>query len=85
MSILVTGSVAFDTIMDFPASFRNHILPDQLHILNVAFTVGSLEKNYGGCAPNIAHTIKMLGGDPVVLAPIGKDGKEYLKSQKQIL
>jgi len=78
MSILISGTVAYDYIMDFPDSFKNHILPDQIHILNVCFTVDKLSKNYGGTAANIAYTIKLLGGEPIVFSPVGPDGKEYV-------
>ncbi|OGH90629.1 MAG: hypothetical protein A2479_02715 [Candidatus Magasanikbacteria bacterium RIFOXYC2_FULL_39_8] len=78
MNILISGSLAYDYIMDFPDSFKNHILPDQLHILNVCFVVEKLQKNIGGVATNIAYTTKLLGGEPVVLAPLGKDGQEVL-------
>lgn len=82
MSILCTGSLAYDYIMNFPDSFKNHILPDQLHILNVSFTVDTLHKNLGGCAGNMAHTINLLGGSPTILGIIGTDGDAYLKSLK---
>lgn len=76
--ILISGSIAYDHIMDFPDSFKNHILPDQIHILNVSFVVGNLKKELGGCAGNIAYTIKLLGGDPIILGSIGKDSKDYI-------
>jgi len=79
MPILLSGSIAYDYIMDFPDSFKNHILPDQIHILSVAFAVEKMQKNYGGTAANIAYSIKLLGGDPLIFAPIGSDGKEYLE------
>lgn len=79
MSILISGSVAYDYILDFPDSFKNHILPEQIHILSVCFVVEQLQKNYGGSATNIAYNMKMLGGDPLVFSTIGKDGDEYLK------
>jgi adenosine kinase len=82
MNILITGSVAYDYIMAFPDSFKNHILPDQIHILNVSFTVDTLKKEYGGCAANIAYNCKLLGGEPIILAPLGTDGDEYLKRFK---
>ena len=59
MSILVTGSIAFDHIMVFEDRFRNHILPDKVHMLNVSFLVPSLEKRWGGCAANIAYNLRM--------------------------
>lgn len=83
MSILISGTVAYDYIMDFPDSFKNHILPDQIHILNVCFTVDKLHKNYGGTAANIAHTVKLLGGEPIVFSPVGQDGKEYVDHLKK--
>ena len=79
MAILVSGSMAYDSIMDFPDSFKNHILPDQIHILNVCFVVDKMRKNFGGCAGNIAYTMKMLGADPIILAPLGSDGNDYKK------
>lgn len=76
---LVSGSLAYDVIMDFPDTFRNHILPEQLHILNVSFGVSSLRQHFGGTAGNIAFTLKMLGGLPVVIAALGSDGDSYFK------
>jgi len=77
MSIVISGSLAYDSIMDFPDSFKNHILPDQIHILNVAFLINDIKKNYGGCAGNIAYTINLLGGKPFPVAVFGSDGAEY--------
>ncbi len=78
MAILVCGSLAFDTITTFPGRFGEQILPDQLHILNVSFLVPTLRREWGGCAGNIAYTLKALGGEPVVLAALGSDGGDYL-------
>lgn len=78
-NILLSGSLAYDYIMDFPDSFKNHILPEHIHILNVCFVVDKLEKNYGGTAGNIAYNIKLLGGEPIILCPLGKDGEAYKK------
>ncbi|MBI2436400.1 MAG: carbohydrate kinase family protein [Candidatus Magasanikbacteria bacterium] len=78
MSVLISGSLAYDYIMDFPDSFKNHILPDQLHILNVCFVIEKMKKNIGGCASNIAYTMKLLGSEPLILGPIGTDGSELL-------
>lgn len=78
MPILVTGSLAYDTIMDFPGRFRDHILPDQIHVLNTCFLVDGIAKNYGGCAGNIAYTMRMLGADPAVLSVLGADGEPYI-------
>ena len=78
MPILISGSLAYDSIMDFSGSFKSHILPEQIHTLNVSFAVSGLQKNFGGTAGNIAYNIKLLGGEPLVLAPLGEDGREYL-------
>jgi len=78
MSALICGSLAFDTITNFPGRFAQQILPEQVHILNVSFLVPTLRREYGGCAGNIAYNLKLLGGEPVVLAAIGSDGRDYL-------
>lgn len=84
MPILISGSLAYDYIMDFPDSFKNHILPDQIHILNVCFVVEEMKKNFGGTAGNIAYTMKLLGAGPIILAPLGADADDYLAHlQKQ--
>lgn len=83
-SILVSGSLAYDYIMDFPDSFKNHILPDHIHMLNVSFVVDKLNKNFGGTAGNIAYTMKLLGGDPIVFAALGKDADTYLDHFKAL-
>lgn len=77
MSILVTGSVAFDHIMVFEDCFKNHILPDKLDVLNVAFLVPSLDKRWGGTAANIAYNLRVLEEDPLVLATAGQDFGPY--------
>lgn len=77
MRTLICGSLAFDTIMVFPDRFSRHILADQAHMLSVCFTVGEMRREWGGCAGNIAYNLKALGGDPVVMATLGKDGGEY--------
>src|SRR5216110_2425112 len=77
MSALICGSLAFDTITTFPGRFAQQILPEQVHILNVSFLVPTLRREFGGCAGNIAYTLKQLGGDPLVMATIGTDGQEY--------
>jgi len=64
--------------MDFPGRFRDHILPDQIHVLNTCFLVDGIAKNFGGCAGNIAYTMRMLGADPVVLSVLGSDGDTYV-------
>ena len=78
MSALVCGSLAFDTITNFPGQFKQQILPEQIHILNVSFLVPSLRREFGGCAGNIAYTLSLLGGDAVVMAALGSDGADYL-------
>ena len=83
MSILISGSMAYDHIMDFPDTFKNHILPDQIHVLNVSFAVEKMTREFGGCAGNLAYTMRLLGGTPIILAPVGKDGKEYLRHLKK--
>ena len=78
MRTLICGSLAYDTIMVFNDQFKNHILPEQIHILNVAFLVPDMRREYGGCAGNIAYNLKRLGGDPVIMATVGDDGGAYL-------
>ncbi|HVJ11456.1 MAG TPA: carbohydrate kinase family protein, partial [Burkholderiales bacterium] len=75
--ILVTGSIAYDTIMVFPDRFRNHLLADQLHILNVCFLTPEMRREYGGTAGNIAYNLKLLGEDPLVMATVGEDIQPY--------
>ena len=75
--VLICGSIAFDTIMVFDGRFKEHILPEQMHILNVAFLVPSLRKDWGGCAGNIAYSLNMLGGQAVPMASIGHDAGAY--------
>ena len=69
MSALICGSLAFDTIMVFPDQFKNHILPDKVHILNVSFLVPRMRREFGGCAGNIAYNLYLLGGEPIRWAP----------------
>jgi adenosine kinase len=78
MKILVTGSIAYDTIMVFPDRFRNHVLADQLHILNVCFLTPEMRREYGGTAGNIAYNLRLLGESPVVMATVGEDVGPYL-------
>jgi adenosine kinase len=78
MPALICGSLAFDIITTFPGRFAQQILPDQVHILNVSFLVPTLRREWGGCAGNIAYSLKLLGGEPVVLGALGSDGGEYL-------
>ena len=76
-SALICGSFAYDTIMVFHDRFRNHILPDKVHVLSVAFLVPQLRREFGGCAGNIAYNLKLLGGDPLPMATVGKDFGPY--------
>ena len=78
MTSLICGSVAFDTIMSFEGRFAEALLADQLHKINVAFLVPALRREFGGCAGNIAYNLKLLGGDPLIMATIGQDGAPYL-------
>ena len=74
---LICGSLAYDTIMVFPDQFARHILPEQVHLLSVSFTVGEMRREWGGCAGNIAYNLKAIGGEPVVMATLGDDGTPY--------
>ncbi|MEY2803567.1 MAG: hypothetical protein RL657_903 [Pseudomonadota bacterium] len=83
MASLICGSLAFDTIMDFEGRFAEQILPEQLHILNVSFLVPQLRRDFGGCAGNIAYAMKQLGGQPLPMATLGRDGSPYLDRLQQ--
>lgn len=77
MHTLICGSLAYDTIMVFRDQFKNHILPEQIHILNVAFLVPEMRREFGGCAGNIAYNLKLLGGRPLIMATAGDDFAPY--------
>jgi len=77
MSIVVTGSFAFDYIMQFPGRFADHLLPDQLQHISLSFLVDEMRKVRGGCAPNIAYSLALLGERPRLMATAGQDGAEY--------
>ena len=77
MSCLICGSLAFDNIMRFEGRFADAILPNQLHQLNVSFYVPNLKREFGGCAGNIAYSLRLLGGTPVPMATLGLDGVDY--------
>src|SRR5512138_2764760 len=74
---LICGSIAFDTIMVFEGRFKQHILPDKIHMLNVSFLVPHLRREFGGCAANIAFNLKLLGADPLPMATVGQDFEPY--------
>lgn len=78
MSVVICGSLAFDTIMTFEGRFADRILPDQIHILNLSFIVPTLRRDYGGCAGNIAYALKQLGGNPLPMGTVGSDGADYI-------
>ena len=84
MASLICGSLAFDSIMTFEGRFAEQILPDQLHILNVSFLVPALRRDFGGCAGNIAYSLKLLGGTPLPMATLGSDGADYLARLSQL-
>jgi adenosine kinase len=84
MASLICGSLAFDSIMSFEGRFAEQILPEQLHILNVSFLVPALRRDYGGCAGNIAYSLKILGGTPLPMATLGIDGTDYLQRLKDL-
>lgn len=84
MAVLICGSVAFDTIMNFDGRFAQQIMPNQLHILNVSFLVNTLRKDFGGCAGNIAYGLQLLGGQAVPMAAVGQDGSDYLARLDQL-
>ncbi len=77
MSALICGSLAYDTIMVFPERFRDHILPEKIHILNVSFLVPEMRRQFGGVAGNIAYNLKLLGGEPYPMATVGDDFGPY--------
>ena len=77
MTALICGSMAYDTIMVFHDSFKNHILPDKLHILNVSFLVPTMRREYGGCAGNIAYNLHLLQEDATIMATVGHDFEPY--------
>ena len=77
MHTLICGSIAYDTIMVFPGRFKEHILAEKLHILNVAFLVPEMRREFGGCAGNIAYNLNLLGGKPKIMATVGDDAKPY--------
>ncbi len=83
-SALICGSVAYDTIMVFPDRFKAHILPDKLHMLNVAFLVPQMRREFGGCAGNIAYNLKLLGETGYPMGGIGRDFQPYSEWMKKL-
>jgi adenosine kinase len=77
MSVIITGSVAYDYLMSFPGRFDEHILPEQIHQISLSFLVDTMRKQRGGCAPNIAYTLSLLGEHPTIMATVGQDFGEY--------
>ena len=77
MTALICGSMAYDTVMVFAGRFREQILPDRIHMLNVSFLVPTLKRNFGGCAGNIAYNVKLLGGNGLPMATVGNDFGPY--------
>ncbi|MFN2109735.1 MAG: carbohydrate kinase family protein [Anaerolineae bacterium] len=77
MNIVITGSIAFDYLMSFPGDFMEHVKPDKLNKLSLSFLVDEMRKQYGGCAPNIAFTLALLGEHPVVMGTAGQDFGDY--------
>ncbi len=83
MNIFISGSLAYDRIMDFPGRFADYILPEKIHILNVCFTVNGMVEKFGGTAGNIAYSLALLDEQPVILASIGKDYERYFDWLKE--
>lgn len=82
--VLVSGSLAYDHIMDFPDLFRNHFMPEKLHNINVSFNVNEHQEHFGGCAGNIAYTLALLKEEPAIIATAGKDFDRYLAHLKEV-
>src|SRR6476619_6237455 len=77
MNIVVTGSIAYDYLMSFPGKFTDHFLPEHLNRVSLSFLVDSMDKRRGGCAPNIAYTLALLGERPLLMATAGEDFSDY--------
>ncbi len=84
MASLICGSIAYDIIMNFEGKFADQILPEQIHILNVAFLVPTMRREFGGCAGNIAYNLKLLGGDPIIMATVGGDATPYIERLRKL-
>ena len=83
MTSLICGSLAYDVIMQFPGRFSESLLADQLHKISVSFLVPTMRREFGGCAGNIAYNLKLLGGDPQIMATVGHDAGDYLERLDQ--
>jgi adenosine kinase len=81
---LICGSLAYDNVMVFPDHFKHHILPEQIHILNISFLVPEMRREFGGCAGNIAYNLKLLGGNPLIMATVGDDAAPYLERLEKL-
>jgi len=77
MKIVITGSIAFDYLMSFPGKFTEHLLPEHVHRISLSFLVDTMDKRRGGCAPNIAYTLALLGERPFLMAMAGEDFGDY--------
>ncbi|MDY7577521.1 carbohydrate kinase family protein [Herbaspirillum sp. RTI4] len=84
MRSLICGSLAYDNIMQFDGRFSESLLPDQLHKVNVSFLVPTMRREFGGCAGNIAYNLKLLGGEPLIMATVGQDSAPYLDHLRQL-
>lgn len=78
-NIVVSGSLAYDRIMDFPGNFADHILPGKIHVLNVCFQVDGVKEKFGGTAGNISYALKLMGENPIISATIGRDYEQYFQ------
>ena len=79
MDIVVSGSLAYDRIMDFPGFFADHILPEKIHVLNLSFQVNGMREKFGGTAGNIAYALRLMGERPIISATIGSDYHRYME------
>ena len=78
-NIIISGSLVYDKIMDFPGRFSDHIMPDKIHSLSVSFVVNKMTVNFGGTAGNIAYNLKLLGEEPIIFSQAGDDFEDYRK------
>lgn len=83
MTSLISGSLAYDVIMQYPGRFADALLADQLHKINVSFLVPTMRREFGGCAGNIGYNLKLLGGEPLIMATVGNDAGPYLERLQQ--